>query len=58
MWTAATAGGTGLLCITCTDMAVLGGTHGEACWSKYGSMPVKANFCHEMVGGVCPGRGA
>lgn len=39
----------GLLMVTCTDMAVLCGNHGETCFSKYGSYPVKAKFCHEMV---------
>lgn len=39
----------GLLCITCTDMSVLCGTHSESCHSKYGSMSIKAKFCHEMV---------
>jgi hypothetical protein len=39
----------GLLCVTCTDMAVLSGAHAEACWSKYGATPLKAKFCHEMV---------
>lgn len=39
----------GLLMITSTDMAVLCGNHGEACFAKYGSYPVKAKFCHEMV---------
>lgn len=39
----------GLLMVTCTDMAVLCGNHGETCHSKYGSFPVKAKFCHEMA---------
>ncbi len=39
----------GLLCVTCTDMSVLCGTHSESCHSKYGSMSVKSKFCHEMV---------
>lgn len=38
----------GLLCVTCTDMAVLAGNHGETCHAKYGSFPVRANYCHEM----------
>eukprot|EP00126_Sphaerothecum_destruens_P003028 Sdes_comp16509_c0_seq1m5825 len=37
----------GLLCVTCTDMAVLCGVHGEACFAKYGSMPLKTKYCHE-----------
>ena len=39
----------GLLCVTCTDMAVLCGNHGDACYGKYGSIPVKGPFCHEMA---------
>ncbi|KAJ3135409.1 hypothetical protein HK100_002680 [Physocladia obscura] len=40
----------GLLCVTCTDMAVLAGSQWDACWAKYGSMPVpNATFCHEMA---------
>ncbi|KAJ3010740.1 UNVERIFIED_CONTAM: tRNA methyltransferase 1 [Siphonaria sp. JEL0065] len=42
-------GSGGLLCVTCTDMAVLAGSQWEACWAKYGSMPIpNAPFCHEM----------
>jgi tRNA (guanine26-N2/guanine27-N2)-dimethyltransferase len=39
----------GLLCVTCTDMAVLAGSQSEACWHKYGgsSLPGSA-FCHEL----------
>ena len=39
----------GLLCVTCTDMAVLCGNHPEACFAKYGAMPLHSKFCHEMV---------
>lgn len=39
----------GLLCVTATDMAVLCGSSGEACWAKYGSYPVKAKYCHEYA---------
>ncbi|XP_013367631.1 PREDICTED: tRNA (guanine(26)-N(2))-dimethyltransferase [Chinchilla lanigera] len=39
----------GLLCVTCTDMAVLGGNSGETCYSKYGSMALKSRACHEMA---------
>ncbi|KAJ6668032.1 hypothetical protein lerEdw1_016353 [Lerista edwardsae] len=39
----------GLLCVTCTDMAVMAGNTGETCYSKYGSMSIKARFCHEMA---------
>lgn len=39
----------GILLVTCTDMGVLCGNHSEACFGKYGSMSLKAKFCHEMV---------
>ncbi|KNC87065.1 hypothetical protein SARC_00809, partial [Sphaeroforma arctica JP610] len=39
----------GLLCVTATDMAVLAGNHSEAGYAKYGSMPIKAPYCHEMA---------
>uniref|UniRef100_A0A8C5PMH1 tRNA (guanine(26)-N(2))-dimethyltransferase n=1 Tax=Leptobrachium leishanense TaxID=445787 RepID=A0A8C5PMH1_9ANUR len=39
----------GLLCVTCTDMAVMAGNSGETCYSKYGAMSLKAKFCHEMA---------
>ncbi|KAL5210442.1 hypothetical protein ABZP36_006065 [Zizania latifolia] len=39
----------GLLLCTATDMAVLCGTNGEVCYSKYGSYPVKGKYCHEMA---------
>lgn len=38
----------GLLCITCTDAAVLCGNAGETCYSKYGAMSLRTKFCHEM----------
>ena len=37
----------GLMCITCTDMAVLCGAHSESCFSKYGSVAIKSKACHE-----------
>ena len=43
----------GILLITCTDMGVLCGNHSEACFGKYGSMSLKAKFCHEMVSLGC-----
>ena len=44
----------GILLVTCTDMGVLCGNHSEACFGKYGSMSLKAKFCHEMVSvGLC-----
>jgi len=39
----------GLLCVTCTDMSVLCGNHADSSHSKYGSMSLKARYCHEMV---------
>lgn len=39
----------GLLLITATDMAVLAGGTPEACYVKYGSVPLKMKACHEMV---------
>ncbi|KAF9357788.1 RNA methyltransferase tRNA(m5U54)methyltransferase [Mortierella sp. NVP85] len=40
----------GLLCVTCTDLAVLAGTnYTETCFAKYGGHPVKAEFCHEVA---------
>ena len=44
----------GLLCVTCTDMAVLAGNSGETCYSKYGAMALKSRACHEMVRGPLP----
>lgn len=37
----------GLLCVTCTDMAVLSGKNPEVCFSRYGSVPNKSNYLHE-----------
>ncbi|OWK12423.1 TRMT1 [Cervus elaphus hippelaphus] len=39
----------GMLCVTCTDMAVLAGNSGETCYSKYGAMALKSRACHEMA---------
>lgn len=39
----------GLLCVTCTDLAVLNGNHPEVCWGKYRAMPTKARYMHEMA---------
>lgn len=30
-------------------MAVMAGNSGETCYSKYGSVSIKAKYCHEMV---------
>ncbi|KAJ3037918.1 tRNA methyltransferase 1 [Rhizophlyctis rosea] len=40
----------GLLCVTCTDLAVLAGGQPEACYAKYGGMPIpNSPYCHEMA---------
>ena len=38
----------GLLCVTCTDAAVLCGNTPEKCFALYGSASVRGSFCHEM----------
>ncbi|KAG2180271.1 hypothetical protein INT43_004060 [Umbelopsis isabellina] len=40
----------GLICITCTDLAVLTGSmYPETCYGKYGGMPLRGMYCHEMA---------
>ena len=39
----------GLLCVTCTDMAVLCGNAAETCRAKYGAVSLRSPFCHEMA---------
>lgn len=39
----------GLLLVTATDMAVLAGNSPEACFVKYGSVPLRMKSCHEMA---------
>jgi tRNA (guanine26-N2/guanine27-N2)-dimethyltransferase len=39
----------GLLCVTCTDMAVLCGNGAESCYAKYGAVSLRGKNCHEMV---------
>uniref|UniRef100_A0A8H7Y2X7 tRNA (guanine(26)-N(2))-dimethyltransferase n=1 Tax=Psilocybe cubensis TaxID=181762 RepID=A0A8H7Y2X7_PSICU len=40
----------GLLCVTCTDLSVLATTnYPEKCFSNYGGVPVKAEYCHESA---------
>lgn len=39
----------GLLCITCTDMAVLCASYPETCFAKYSSIPIKGEISHEAV---------
>ena len=38
----------GLLCVTCTDMPTLAGNYPEVCFAKYGCIPLKAKYVHEM----------
>lgn len=45
----AVAGDGGLLCITSTDAPVLHGSYPEVCYAKYGSMPLKGKYKHEMA---------
>lgn len=35
----------GMLAVTCTDMAALGGSHPETCYGRYGSMPITRGKC-------------
>ncbi len=44
----------GLLAVTCTDKAVLCGSHTETCYAKYGATSMKSEFCHEMVRACWP----
>jgi tRNA (guanine26-N2/guanine27-N2)-dimethyltransferase len=40
----------GLLCVTCTDMAALGGSHPETCFGRYGCMPIqRSGYLQEMA---------
>jgi tRNA (guanine26-N2/guanine27-N2)-dimethyltransferase len=39
----------GLLCVTATDMQPLCGIHQEACLRKYGGMPLRTEYCHEIA---------
>ena len=39
----------GLICVTFTDMPVLCGNYPETTFYKYGSIPYKTSFCHEMA---------
>ncbi|KAF9535308.1 N2,N2-dimethylguanosine tRNA methyltransferase [Crepidotus variabilis] len=40
----------GLLCVTCTDLAVLATTNfPEKCYSNYGGVPVKTEYSHEVA---------
>ncbi|MGQ9719914.1 MAG: tRNA (guanine(10)-N(2))-dimethyltransferase [Candidatus Jordarchaeum sp.] len=39
----------GLLCLTATDMAPLCGVHTNACIRKYGGVPLRTTYCHEIA---------
>jgi len=39
----------GLLCVTSTDMPVLGGNHPETCFARYGGAALKSGYVHEMA---------
>lgn len=39
----------GILMVTCTDTAILCGNTPEACFNKYGSVPLRHKSCHEIV---------
>uniref|UniRef100_A0A914X2W1 tRNA (guanine(26)-N(2))-dimethyltransferase n=2 Tax=Plectus sambesii TaxID=2011161 RepID=A0A914X2W1_9BILA len=39
----------GMLMVTCTDMAILCGNTPEACFTKYNSVPVRSESCHESA---------
>jgi tRNA (guanine26-N2/guanine27-N2)-dimethyltransferase len=38
----------GMLCATATDTSALCGTYKEPCIRKYGAMPLKTEYCHEL----------
>jgi len=38
----------GMLCTTATDTSALCGTYKEPCIRKYGAMPLKTEYCHEL----------
>jgi tRNA (guanine26-N2/guanine27-N2)-dimethyltransferase len=40
----------GMLCVTCTDMAALGGSHPETAYGRYASMPIqRAKYLQEFA---------
>mmetsp|Transcript_51231 Transcript_51231/g.81388 ORF Transcript_51231/g.81388 Transcript_51231/m.81388 type:complete len:572 (+) Transcript_51231:48-1763(+) len=39
----------GLLCITSTDMPILGGSNPETCFARYGGAAIKSGYIHEMA---------
>eukprot|EP00767_Chilomastix_cuspidata_P000507 gnl/Chilomastix_cuspidata/1129.p1 GENE.gnl/Chilomastix_cuspidata/1129~~gnl/Chilomastix_cuspidata/1129.p1 ORF type:complete len:536 (+),score=135.72 gnl/Chilomastix_cuspidata/1129:342-1949(+) len=43
----------GLLCVTCTDLLVLCGNQTDTCHARYGAVPVRAPYAHEMAIRIC-----
>ncbi|KAL7537657.1 hypothetical protein ACHAXR_007991 [Thalassiosira sp. AJA248-18] len=40
----------GMLAVTCTDMAALGGSHPETCYGRYGAMPIqRSGYLQELA---------
>ncbi|XP_065220362.1 tRNA (guanine(26)-N(2))-dimethyltransferase isoform X1 [Planococcus citri] len=39
----------GMLMVTCTDMAVLASANPETCYVKYGALSLRCSACHEMA---------
>ena len=39
----------GMVALTATDMAPLCGVHPEACLRKYGGLPLRTEYCHEVA---------
>lgn len=39
----------GMIALTATDMAPLCGVNPRTCLRKYGSLPIKASYCHELA---------
>ncbi|KAJ1735499.1 RNA methyltransferase tRNA(m5U54)methyltransferase [Coemansia biformis] len=40
----------GLLCVTCTDLAILASNKDpETCYAKYSGNPLRSEFCHELA---------
>jgi len=38
-----------MLCVTFTDMTVLCGNYPETTYYKYGTIPYKTPYCHEVI---------
>ncbi|MBS7287251.1 MAG: tRNA (guanine(10)-N(2))-dimethyltransferase [Candidatus Freyarchaeota archaeon] len=38
-----------MLCVTATDLPLLCGSQPKACLRRYGSMPLKGEYCHEVA---------